>query len=278
MLLRNDIQIPHKFLDFISSEDALFHYTKKDIVFENILYQDSFKLSNFKNTNDPQEYKDNLIGASGWGWEDSTEKQIHQTLKLIDRIIKKQTGFASFCTNNFKHGRLQSNGCLQSRMWSQYGEGHEGICLVFSKQKIIEAITEFADDKELIFFEKEITYTDYIKDKSNHQTLFVNGDSFIEKSPQTLAANYVRNCHGELFFTKQNDYRDENEYRLIVCKLNGEGNENFDHQFTVSKCLKGLILGDRFHKTYLPLIESFTKKFAIEYRQLHWESGEYFLL
>ncbi|MCD6224260.1 MAG: DUF2971 domain-containing protein, partial [Deltaproteobacteria bacterium] len=154
---------PSEFLDFISSEDALFHYTKKNIVFENILYRDCFKLSNFKNTNDPQEYKANLIGASGWGWKKSTQSQIHQTLKIIDNIIKKQTGFASFCANKYKNTQLQSHGFLKSRMWSQYGEGHEGICLVFSKKNIIDTITKSTNDQELIFLKQEIKYRNYIR-------------------------------------------------------------------------------------------------------------------
>ena len=31
-------------------------------------------------------------------------------------------------------------GYEKSRMWSQYGQNHEGICLVFSKKSLLEII------------------------------------------------------------------------------------------------------------------------------------------
>jgi len=276
MLLRHNYN--DSFIEFISSEDALFHYTKKNIVFENILYSDCFKLSTFKNSNDPQEYKDPLIEAAGWGWEESTHPQIDQTQALIEIIIRNQTCFGSFCINKFNNDQLESQGFLKSRMWSQYGEGHEGICLVFSKKIIIKTITESINDNEFLFFKQEMKYNNSIRDGSGPLTVQVNGDSFKKESSHTIAVDHIINHYDGLFFTKQNDYKDEKEYRIIVCKINDENHGDFTYHFPVSNCLKGIILGDRFHKNYRPLIEPFKQKLELGYRQLHWESGEYTLL
>lgn len=54
-------------------------------------------------------------------------------MNLIDSTIQN-IPFLSFCGNS------NNKGCKKSRMWSQYGQDHSGICLVFSKESLMATI------------------------------------------------------------------------------------------------------------------------------------------
>lgn len=268
--------ITDDFLIDISSKDALFHYTRRDVVFEEILHNNYFLLSTFKNTNDPLEYKDRLIDAVGWGWENKSDEIVFHITNMIDYIIKEKTHFASFCRNKFNNNEIESNGFLKPRMWSQYGESHKGLCLVFSKNKIIETINKEIDNTNHLFFHDMVKYNEYIHD-ATHTTLHANANLLKEKTPHEIAIDHINKCHRDLFFIKQNDFEREDEYRFIICDTNEMLTEKTIFKFDALNCLIGIIAGDRFHKSYYPIIKDIIKKNKIVCRKLQWEKGEYFL-
>lgn len=264
------------FITKISSDDALFHYTKRSTVFEKILDENRFLLSNFKNTNDPFEYKRRLIRAVGWGWDKQSPEAVFETEYIAASLIRERTHFASFCMNRFEDGSVNSYGFLKSRMWSQYGENHEGLCLVFSKKRTIDAMNKIINPT-CLFFHDEVEYHEYVRD-SVHDTLYVNADSLVEKTPHEVAIDYIKKCYKDLLFIKQNDYRDEDEYRFVICDTNELSTEKSMFEFDAKECLIGMIAGDRFHKAYNPLMQNAMENLRIDCRKLHWEHGEYHLL
>jgi hypothetical protein len=230
------------FIDYISSEDALFHYTQRAVALENILYKNSFKFSYLRNTNDPYEYKDKLIGAAGWCWDDATIKNINETEKIIDNLLTEQTLFISFCANKFEGKILKSHGFLKSRMWSQYGENHKGICLVFSKEKLSKLLrNQFVSEKHMIF-EGDVEYKEYINDDSGHDSLSVDHNTFDENTPETIVFKHVEKYHRELLFRKQRDYKDEQEYRFVILLMDDHLLSTTEPLFTVNDCLKSIFL------------------------------------
>lgn len=123
----------NEFLEYLTSHDALFHYTRKSIVLEKILLNRELKFGSFSGTNDPQEYRPKLPGAVGWGWDDDS-KEVTNAIVEISNIFQKRSRFLSFCINRYKNGNIQEYGLLKSRMWAQYGDNHEGACVVLSKE------------------------------------------------------------------------------------------------------------------------------------------------
>ena len=63
----------------------------------------------------------------------------------------------------------------------------------------------------------------------------------------------------------------------MICDTNEILGEKTIFKFDALECLIGIIVGDRFHKTYYPLIRYIIEEKNIECRKLHWEKGEYFL-
>ena len=265
-------------INYISTEDAIFHYTRRAVALEKILYENQFKFSYFENTNDPYEYKTKLIGAAGWGWDDAVEKMIYETIKALDKILVEQTLFIACCSNEFEERALISHGFLKSRMWSQYGENHEGVCLVFSKEKLKRLLLNKFESTEYVIWEGDVEYKEYINDDSGHDSLNIDNNTFDDNTPEKVAFMHLEKYYRELLFRKQSDYKDEQEYRVVMLRKNRHMIAATEPVFEVKDCLGGIILGDRFPKVYNPTIKTICKDMNILCKKLHWESGDYFLL
>jgi hypothetical protein len=258
---------------FISSKNALYHFTSKETAIEQILYNQNLRFGDFNLTNDPQEYKSKLTDAIGYGWDDEHHDKISIITKYIDELIKS-SGFISMCQNRYEKAELVEEGCLKSRMWSQYGGNHSGICLVFCKEILLQEI-QHAIDSEHKLLAKKIEYKDPSSTRTN-SSLSVNGYELNSISPSITAENYIFDSQDIVFFQKQPDYKDENEFRIVA--VGKRDNVASGTMIKISNSLKAIILGDAFPKVYLPSIKALSAKMSIPYRKLHWENSEYFLL
>lgn len=274
MKLRNNTA--DEFLTSISAHDAVFHYTRKSTALEKILFDDCLKFSSFANANDPYEYKDKMIGDGGWGWE-KVRDEADRTCEVLDKLLK-DVSFISCCANTFEQDSLKIHGFLRSRMWSQYGESHKGVCLVLSKEKLINLIREKYKDEMYLFYQADVDYKEYLNANSGHDSIEINSDSFEGKTPTSIAIDHIEKYQRELLFSKQLDYIDEHEHRIVALRKEHGIGSIVPPECKVSKCLIGVILGDRFPDVYMPVIDKLSKDMGFEYRNLHWESGEYFLL
>ena len=126
-----------KLTNFLDSETAM----------EYILNNKTLKFGLLKNTNDPYEYKKKSIITCTV----ESEKEKDFKNNSIEDIIQN-TLFLSFSTNLIDDSNLIRKGYEKSRMWSQYGENHEGICLVFSKESLLEIIKKELSENYIIYY------------------------------------------------------------------------------------------------------------------------------
>lgn len=245
--------------NFLNSDDSIFHYTKKETAMEYILNNKKLRFGIFHSSNDPYEYKRRLTPAFGWG--DINESLYIKSMNLIDSTIR-QTPFLSFS------GNFNNKGYKKSRMWSQYGQNHSGICLVFSKEFLMATIqNELLED--YFIFGEDVNYKE-IKSKS----LNIENNNLTEKE---IVINNITKDYKNIFFQKDLDYQDENEFRIVLIKKDLEESSQ-EHFIDISNSLKLIILGDNFPKVYLPTIKDLSSKLNIEFKKLHWDRQGYFLL
>lgn len=258
---------------FINNDDSIYHFTQKETAIEYILNNSSLRLGDFKSTSDPQEYKRRMISAGGWGWEGNHSSRVSNITNSIEELISS-CGFLSFCQNQYYNDELEEQGCLKSRMWSQYGGNHSGICLVFSKNELLKKIIDQLPSAFTIY-SNSMTYKDP-RTSGTSSDLDVDGNQLDEKHDSEIVTEYINSFHKEVFFQKQPDYKDENEFRVVVVpEIGGKASGEFIE--TTSCCLKAVILGDSFPEVYLPTIKALSNKLGVPYRKLHWEDDEYFL-
>lgn len=231
----------------IDSDSSIFHYTDSNTFFTKIFGEKRFRFSNIKLTNDPIEYKSpEAYGYPAGDQIAETDKEFClEVTKEINNLRNKMC-IACFCSNeNDKQSKYDSDsgnlyfaqkGYEHSRMWSQYGEDHRGICLVFNKGKLLDAVFKFCEMKQFVFHQdiryvqKQIIFPTY------EEIIQVKTDDFIETAK--LYYSIDRNVK-KLLFTKDIDYERENEFRVAFYSKN-------DYEYIDLSSLKVIIIGDRF--------------------------------
>jgi hypothetical protein len=276
----------NQFEEFLKSEDAIFHYTNTKTALEKILKSKLLKLSSFKNTNDPREFRDWQFNGYIWGEEnkDSAFKISGIANEFCNKIMRNEFKIACFSSNkihlrlenddpdyqtwnyHYKQKRTYHYGYERSRMWSQYGENHQGVCFVFS----INKIKNFFETLKLKMHSDFIHYSK--KSISSRATMLpynrINSDNVEDE-----CRNFIFDKIEDLFFLKDIDYQDEAEYRVVI---HHPEEQNFF--LKIENCIKGIILGVGFNKVYESIIENYCKIQNIEHRFLYYEHGEYLLL
>ena len=144
-------------------------------------------------------------------------------------VLKYQCFTFSFSSN---YQRADSDilfyGYRKPRMWAQYANNSSGICLVIDKSLFLKAIGKLS---------------------SKYDYCFDDNIAYEEKLPDFTTSRHVKNdvatYQKDLFFTKHLDWRDENEYRVVIISHEEQFNVGINLEGT--NCfVKGLIMGPLF--------------------------------
>jgi hypothetical protein len=271
----------YKLLD----EDIIYHYTKSDTAFLYILKNGTLKTSYLKNTNDPIEYKPQHSSSFF-----SDEKFRNKSIEIRGKIkkMRSETRFISFCEDKGNNNNLRNEinnkhienfylgienikfirklGCVLPRMWTQYGDKHKGVCLAFSRKELKKEIEKKTNEYKF----EEIEYREFPVIKSSALVTNLIGLSPKKIDSQEYAKKFISENYKELFFKKHNDYRDENECRLII---NYDKENDFEY-INIKSSLKAIIFGDNFNKNkYESLRNKFEKKYDLFSCDINWGSG-----
>ncbi len=258
----------------LDSDDSVFHYTKVKTALEKIFDTKSIRFSIFSNTNDPLEYNKRFLGiqtnidvsheVTRCGWD---------AKKLLETIMLKNAYFFSTCTNSYCKGEISSCGYLKTRMWSQYGENQEGLCFVLSKKEIIKKVIEKYGAEAYAFHHKKIKY--YSDISSLYGTSIVDTNAIIGNGIDKFAISYINKYSSKLFFMKQDDYRDEKEYRFLL--IDKQVRNGIDISIPIESIIKTVIVGDKFHKAYYPCLEKINRNLDVQFLKLKWFSNRFLL-
>jgi len=226
-------------------------------------------------TNDPLEFKDIRFALIGSGLPDNRiDSKYLQTDLEINRLMKEQTRIACFTADSdeIESARIDilRRGFARSRMWSQYAEGHFGVCLVFSKKELRQRISALKENVEDRLFEGSVDYKDFSREAINARTF--NGDKLEKTSITEFIAGHLDEHYTALFLEKAQDYRDENEYRFVFFN----SVPGFVY-VPIDDCLKAVIVGVRFPEVYRDLIIEQSYRLHAEYRSLQWHNGRPYL-
>ncbi len=242
---------------------------------ESILYNGILKLSILSRTDDPQEYNTWMIGLVGWSIPDIiVNNDYPYTKTAVNNIIKNNAFIICFCTNadvkiEDEYDEIDEKkqlGYFKSRMWSQYGDHHKGICLVFSKKSLLkEVLAKYPRAK--------YSMVDYSYFDGLDPAAITLDSSKLTSNYSEAALTHIESNFDKIFFTKNFDYKDESEFRIVVID---QKETNEFKEINIRKCLKGVILGDNLPDSYLPSFKIYKRKFSV--KKLKWNNGRYLLL
>ena len=252
------MEIPECF----KSEDILYHYTKLSTAIECILFEEELLLSPREESYDPIEKVKPIIFES---LSESYGKTAHaDEIKSIREYVEgkvKDAKQLSFCKNDFENFDIERTpylpidyyGFMKPRMWDQYGDKYNGICLAFSLSEL-KNITYFHNDN--------VKYLEYTNLEQNY--LSINHQTIIEKGVDECKMSFDEELN-RIMFEKHKDYKDECEYRFI--SFSEENKIRFKHSIV------GVILNANIHESYEEIIKKYVEGKNIEMLYVNWRNN-----
>ena len=216
----------------------LYHYTNPESFFE-IIRSMKLKMSDFSKSDDLNEA--NL--ANVYKINDC------RIQTCLGKFIKKRCSYLSFIRDG--NIKLNKEGTNHPRMWSQYAQKGEGVCIAINKGKFL---TINKDKLKGRFYQfKSINYS--FDNGANIQL-----DMHFEKDE---SEKIIREHYKELFFKKHKDWKEEHEVRLFGIDL--------PEFLSIYGAIEFICLGAKFIKnenSMNRLIENITNKNSLCYNYL----------
>lgn len=261
----------------IFDKNIVCHYTGKDAAIS-ILSGKQINFSRLAACDDPRESKQwnfNFIGAE----QRFCLENYPEVPDIFSSYIKNNSRVLCFCGWNDEDLDFSENmvphyreayyrtGFARSRMWSQYGIRHTGICLVFDKTRLEEEFESSFETNRKFYGSVEYQY--YLESfvrarKINCRDILKHGID------EALGMQIDANFH-EYFFLKSMDYRDEHEYRLVVIQNDGDS-----IGLSIESSLMAVIVGIDFppeeYKHVDMIAQSCTS--SVERWFLSWQEGQ----
>ncbi len=258
--------------EIFSESDTIYHYTKASTAVEHILFKRQLRLSPRARSNDPIEKVGFILGRSFYG----TDGKIHETLikkyekdansivQQIDNKVKYAKQIC-FCLNHYSSEiemgnpiRKDDYGFLKPRMWDQYGDKYKGVCLAFSKQKIL--------DNKGIDIHSEIEYVDYYNLEQNIDTIDLNS---LDRIGFDVYNKNVQERVNGTFFKKHKDYKNENEFRILTYSKN-----NYEF-LDIKDALTGIIIPFSLinNEFIVEKLRNYSNEFNVELLYLDWDKN-----
>ncbi|NCB03475.1 MAG: DUF2971 domain-containing protein, partial [Spirochaetia bacterium] len=233
------------FMPSAISPTKLYHYTSIEKFLKYILPEKQLKFSRFGESRDPYEFIPHDFEYEFypyWQEDYSAEAQLGIKNKLMElEKCWKNSQFLSFVMDTPN----TQKGSMKPRMWEQYGNKHEGVCLEFSYTQIVEDFNNLSYNKKShhkIVYKKNLSPFHALQDPN-------------ELLKEISSPKYFDTKFRKYFFVKDKDYCQENEYRFLLI-----GNIPDSHYLDISKSLTGIILGTNLpitiHDGYKQFISS----------------------
>ncbi len=261
-----------EFEEIMKEDDIIFHYTNLSTALEHILFNKQLQFSYLLNMNDPRE-------RNYWSFgrrmliDDSAFKTMLHLQIILNEIRTSEYKIGCFCSNKVSEEKSETfsverdwYGWNRLRMWAQYADNFRGVCIAFSASAIKKKLGEQLGEERLI---KEGA-VDYLPNYYQHDRDLRGIDPHMvsDEALEKYAASYIKENLSSFFLTKPIDYRDEGEYRIVV----HDPADKFKH-LDVSNCIRGIILGEKYHNVYHNSVRNLCDKLGVQCRQHSWVEG-----
>ncbi|MEZ5078114.1 MAG: DUF2971 domain-containing protein [Solirubrobacterales bacterium] len=253
---------------------CLFHYTTREAAFAHILPFHQLRMPSLEQMRDPLENKTWFLGGAGWVAQTSRNEPVkatelaHLQFNMLANEIRKRARLLALTVDADGYSPLASEfsrGWARPRMWENYGENHQGICLVFDADQLVQAIVASLRAQELLSpYHRPVEYTET---GAHDLTLDLTGAS--GQISAQFVADYIERHHVELFFRKALDWQTEYEYRFVVTVPEGWGEVFVDW----TGALKAVVVGERFPGWQRPAAHAACEHAAVPVKRLDWTMG-----
>jgi len=269
-------QIDENILREIYSDDIIYHYTKATSAIDYILYKQELKFSHRKKSNDPIENRIFSLTRIGTGGlvagtveNERKIKNNYPKASIIYNSLKERADLfcqICFCRNSRKEDgffsflrQAEEFGFTKPRMWEQYAEDYNGVCIALSKKKILEK------NKDLDIIDNNIRYATYkeLKEKNQYIKILKIEDEGYEKE--------LIDIQNKELFIKHQDYSGENEYR--ICTLKKQENYKDDMFLDIEGCIIAIIISEKANRRQKESLVEYANEMQVPYFNIVWNDN-----
>lgn len=194
-------------------DGALFHFTKEESFFK-IMSDLTFKPSSFDKLNDLNEGNIHNLNMD----------KNFMVMCNTEKLTKEKCHIISF-SQNYEVEGYGIEGTNHPAMWGHYADNSNGVCIVIDKESFVLKNKDVLDK----YF--------YKFDDVNYSMFNTPQESVIDtdvKSPE----EFIKRNWQSLFFLKHEDWKNEDEHRLLIM--------GYDGKFSIDGCIKYIVLGRKF--------------------------------
>jgi len=194
--------------------------------------------------------------------------------KIKNAVVKT----ACFCTgifnvNEFHKENIQNKrqGFFYPRMWAQYANKSSGCCIIFKKD-ILKTLFDKLSDKYYLFAGR-IKYIDILNVEHIYDLQKLIFLIHKIKDKNGLIGFLIKNYH-LLFFRKDIDWADENEYRYLIIDKNDY--KKGPYFMEIKNAIDSIIIGENFKSDLSDVIKKCEEK-RINLYKINNYLGKYYL-
>jgi hypothetical protein len=253
-----------------SATKYIYHYTSMDTA-KIILKSRRLKFGSYMKTNDPKETKH---------WEFDLGTNEHTDLGKYDmealgvwlsKELKANTKVACFSLDTEPltgdhTADIFNRGFCKPRMWVQYAANHTGVCLVFDFQTL-DALVREQFSSGLIFGGPVQYVNRSIVTNWEDIAYTINVDYLSRMGPKAYVKWHRQWFFKRLFFEKMTDWKDEREFRWIVC-----GFESGDLFVELKNALVGIVFGENSEEAEVDAVMEMTSGMGFRRTRLKWKN------
>lgn len=279
----------NEFYKHIWSEDIIYHYTKASTAIDYILYDKLLKLTPRKNSVDPIEIYPNYgIVCNSWSsnnsdWDKLDLKyatDINEVKENLQNRIERYVQVC-FCKNKIQakefvsfFKQTENFGFTKPRMWDQYGDQYTGVCIAFSKRKLIKNNNDLNLIKE---GQTDVNYLTYSKLVSKMNDISLNA---IDNLGRNEYEEFLVNKIDEELCSKHEDYRDENEYK--ICTLFDKGKSictkyknHIDYYMflNIENCVEAIFMSSYVNRNQKSSLLHYSEELKVPLLELKWKNN-----
>lgn len=288
------MDIGNKFFKNIYNEDIIYHYTKASTAIDYIFNNNELLFRQARKSNDPIESRkaDRRISYSNAEVsKESTKQQSLDENELHDFVDNMEERFHQicFCQNrigedfasenyisNFE-GHEELFGFTKLRMWDQYADKFSGVCIAFSKKKILSR-----NNKKFEIIEgdvKYLTFQDLLLEKPGD----IQGNHLAKVGKEKYKEQLEKSVK-ESFFYKHIDYAGETEYRIGTlfdkekCSIETIRGEIFfdkSMKLDISGCIKAIFVSSFANDRQKNDLLEFANKYNVEIVEMDWQYNSF---
>lgn len=225
--------------------EFLYHYTTREAAFGSIVPRTELRFSPIQKMRDPLENQPWRISAGvspallDTGDEFAT---FWKAQKELD-VLKIRAKLLALTLDAEGHPDPWGRGWARARLWEQYGETHEGVCLRFDKRRLIDALDAALEsaDSTIVYAKGDVDYSEAGPVTASRN---INLNESLRDDVKAGVARHISAYERELFFNKTLDWETEHEFRFVL--IDASRRPRTSKRVKFANALDAVIVGHEF--------------------------------